>query len=171
MIDKTFKNNKLEFFYNKEQYKIKRTKHLYDKRASGHQRDAFIDDTRFIKIFKEAITYGLTSFRGKGAVLVNVPIFNGKYFSVLCELDYENTITVITVLYTRWFWKSFTKVQNRINMVYKHNAEVYRVPKMSEKEKMVKRLDSICHEVKQTDEDLTFNNAMSNIIDIRKVNN
>ena len=162
------KTTKLEFFYNKEKYKIKRTNHLYEKRgASEYQRDAFIDDTRFVKIFKEAIISGLKSFREKGPVVVNVPTYNSKYYSILCVLDSRNTITVITVLHTNKFWKTFSKIHNKINMVYKYQSEVYKVPRMNEKEKGFKELDSICYKVKQSNEDLTFKSVMDNFLDLK----
>ncbi len=145
------KPTKLEFFYNKEKYKIKRTNHLYEKRGtSEYQRDAFIDDTRFVKIFKEAIIFGLNSFRDKGAVVVNVPTYNSKYYSILCTLNSQNLITVITVFHTNKFWKTF-----------------YKVPRMNEKEKGFKELDSICYKVKQSNEYLTFKSIMDNFLDIK----
>lgn len=162
------KGTKLEFFYNNITYKIKRTNHLYEKRGtSEYQRDAFIDDTRFVKIFKEAIIFGLNSFRDKGAVVVNVPTYNSKYYSILCTLNSQNLITVITVFHTNKFWKTFYKVPNKINMIYKHKSEVYKVPRMNEKEKGFKELDSICYKVKQSNEDLTFRNVMDNFLDIK----
>lgn len=161
------KKTKLTFIFNKEEFKIIRTNHLYEKRGSSeYQRDAFLDDTRFVKIFKNAIISGLKSFRNS-IVVVSVPSYNGKYYSILCELNSLNTITIITVLVTKYFWKAFSKVHNRINMVYAWKSELYKVPKMNEKERGFKDLDTICYKVKQSNEDLTFRNIMDNFVDFK----
>lgn len=160
--------NKLKFTFDNKEYNIHRTNHLYEKRGtSEYQRDAFIDDIRFVKIFKLAMINGLQSFRSKGVVVVNVPTFNSKYYSILCTLNELNRVTIITVLHTKYFWKTFSKVHNKINLVYAYKSEVYKVPRMSEKEKGFKDLDSICYKIKQTNADLTFRSVMDNFIDLK----
>lgn len=160
---------KLKFAFNGIEYTIKRTNHLYEKRnASSYQRDAFLDDTRFVKIFKIAMINGLSSFRCKGETVVTLPTYNGSYYSLLCILDENNKITVITVFHMKkYFWKAFIKVKNRINIVYDKNDNLYKIPKMNENEKQFKQLDSICYEISKTNEDLTFRNVMDNFMDIK----
>ena len=159
----------IKFQWNKENFTIKRTRHLYETRdGSSYQRDAFLDDTRFIKIFKLALQNGLKSFRNKEHTVVTVPSYNGKYYSILCTLNDKNRITVITVLQFKKFWQTFSRVHNRINLVYSMNPEnLYRVPKMNEKEKGFKALDSMCYEVSKTNADLTFRNIMDNFVDTK----
>lgn len=158
-----------KFIFNSQEYKIKRTNHLYEKRkTSEYQRDAFLDDTRFVKIFKLALQNGLSSFRNKGEVVVTVPNYNNKFYNILCSLDENNKITVITVWFeNKYFWKPFITCQQRINLVYAWNSELYKVPKMNQKEKQFKDLDSLCYNIRKTGEDLTFRNVMDNFIDKR----
>ena len=161
------KEPKLKFEFNGNLYEIKRTNHLYEKRnKSEHQRDAFLDDTRFVKIFKLAMINGLSSYRNKGHVVVTVPTYNNKYYSLLCVLNEYNRITIVSVYHmNKFFWKTFIKCNNRINILYSRNSEVYKVPRMNENEKQFKQLDSLCYEIRKTNEDLTFRNVMDNFID------
>jgi hypothetical protein len=41
---------------------------------------------------------------------VTVPNFEGKYFSILLELNTKNVVTLISVFHKKFkFWKSFNK--------------------------------------------------------------
>lgn len=159
----------IKFQWNKEDFTIKRTHHLYEKRdGSSYQRDAFLDDTRFVKIIKLALQNGLKSFREKGEVVITLPAYNGKYYSILCTLNDKNKITIITVIQPKRFWKAFQKCHNRINIVYSRNPEnLYKIPKMNEKEKGFKDLDSMFYTASKSGEDITFRNVMDNFLDYK----
>lgn len=65
--------NRTNFEYIGEKWIIARTNHLYDVRDSAkgdYSRDEFLDNQRYIDIFKCAIRNGLTSFRCKGFNIV-----------------------------------------------------------------------------------------------------
>lgn len=160
----------IKFQFDKQEWKIARTDHLYDKRGnSDYQRDAFLDDTRYIKIMKRALINGLTSFRNKGKVVVTVPSYAGKHYSILCSLGNKNKIVIISVYYAyKDFWKTFIKERNRINMVWERNPEnLYIVPKMNEKERGFKDLDTLFYNVSKSGEDTTFKNVMDQFIDYK----
>jgi len=136
---------KFEFHYQKQKWTIERSRHLYDNRGpSDFSRDEFLDRNRYVEIFKSALRNGITSFREKGAVVINVPDENSRHWSVLCKLDSNNKFFIITVYRVttgRW-WKSFIKVQNRINIMYD-----YVVTRMTKDERRAKEMDKVFHEV------------------------
>jgi len=108
----------IQFFFDKKEYFIKKTKHLYENRGeSSVERQRFISD----RILKDVLIYsfsrGLTSFRDKGTITITY--FNTKRLqtTLLVELNSENIITFIT-LYgegkVKKFRDHFVKVKNRI---------------------------------------------------------
>lgn len=157
-----------KFLHNKQIFLIRRSLHLYEKRKTAEQqRDEKLDETRYIEIFKRAISNGLTSFREKGVVTVVVPNSYGKYFCILCYLDNRNIIKIITVLEDyKKFWLAFRKCQNRINLIYSRDPkQLYVVPKMDYNEKNKKEFDKVCYESYMTGGDLTFKQAMDYLVE------
>jgi hypothetical protein len=157
-------NKQFDFEHYGEAWRIKRTRHLYEKRkeTQKYSRDEFLDKKRYIEIFKEAIRNGLTSFRNKGVVVVTIPDYAGKWNSLLCTIDNKkNLITVITVFVERYeWWKTFVKTRNRINIL-----NGYIIPKMTEKEKNHKKFDRATEELVTT-KDMDYNyfkNAMNDV--------
>lgn len=156
----------IDFIFHKETYKIKKTKHLLENRKSSeYVRGEFIDNKRFIEIFKRALINGLTSFRNKGPVVVTLPDYNGRFVSVLCELNPRNKITVISVFVERkYFWKTFIKVKNRINILFD-----YVIPKMNTKERNNKDFEKVVHNIELNNEDADFRYIMNSINDFIKI--
>lgn len=158
--------NRFIFRHHNQNFTIIRTKHLYEKRYdSDYTRDEFLDENRYISIFKKALNEGLTSFRNKGRIVINVPNSKNKIFSILCELNENNEITVITVLrrYDFKFWCSFSNCHNRINIVRN-----FIVQDLSTKERANKKLDSIQYEFEKTSESYSLNSIMKSFVD-RKI--
>lgn len=142
MKDKT--NRVFTFNHHKESWTIKRTRHVYEiRKGSRYARDEFLNQSRYIDIFKHALNHGLTSFREKGNIVVNVVDYQGVFYSILCSLDIKNNITIISVFRTKseW-WKSFMKERNRINIM-----RGYIVPQMSMKERENKQHDKILNDI------------------------
>lgn len=128
---------KFKFKHHNETWNLRRTRHLYEKReGSRYTRDEFLNQKRYIDIFKQALNNGLTSFRSKGDIVVNVVDYQNVFHSILCKLNEKNEIVIISVFRTKnnW-WKSFIKVKNRINILFN-----YIVPQMTyEEEKVYKK--------------------------------
>ena len=152
--------------FDKKEWTIKKTRHLYEKRVSTHRfnRGEFLDDTRYKEIFRLALINGLSSFRNKGLVVVTVPNFNNSYYCILCELDECNLITVISVWVEKnsW-WKPFIKVRNRINIL-----RGYFVKRMNKSEIMNKEFDKVSNEIELTGEDSDFKYAMNSMSDFER---
>lgn len=140
-------------------YTIEKTFHIYEHRTENKfSRAEFLDDQRYIDIMRHALINGLNSFRNKRAV-VTVKNFGGTYFSILCFLDDKNTITIISVFHKKFkFWKSFNRVQNRIN-IFKD----YIVPKMTSKEHYKKQFEKVLVQRDLEHEDEYFKQSMKNI--------
>lgn len=153
----------LELQFNGSKYNIKKTFHIYEHRTENKfSRGEFLDDQRYVDIIRYALINGLTSFRNKRAV-VTVKNFEGTYFSILCFLDYKNTITIISVFHKKFkFWKSFNRVQNRIN-IFKD----YVVPKMTSKEHYKKQFEKVLVQRDLEQEDEYFKNTVKQ--NIRKI--
>ena len=157
-------NRKFKFKYINENWIINKTRHVYESRAyNEYSRDEFIDESRYIEIFKNAIRKGLSSFRNKGQILINVPNYNGTFSSILCELNSKNIITIITVYRCpskfKW-WTTFIKVRNRINIIHE-----YVIPKFNKEERLSKKYDKLQNEIDmEINADMNyFLNAMKDI--------
>lgn len=149
-------NKELTLIFDSQEWKIRKTFHLYEHRTDNKfSRGEFIDDQRYVDIMKYALINGLTSFRGKRTA-VTVRNFEGTYFSILCHLDYNNVITLISVFHKKYkFWKSFNRCQNRINIF-----RGYVVPKMTSKEHYKKQFEKVLVQRDLEDEDEYFKNAV-----------
>jgi hypothetical protein len=84
----------IQFFFDKKEYTLRKTKHLYENRdKSSVERQRFISD----RILKDVLIYsfsrGLTSFRDKGTITITY--FNTKRLQTTLhvELNSENIIT------------------------------------------------------------------------------
>lgn len=156
----------IDFRFHNDRFKIKKTKHLMENRKSSmYVRGEFIDNKRFIEIFKRALINGLTSFRNKGPVVVTLPDYNGRYISLLCELNDKNIITVISIFAEKkYFWKTFIKVKNRINILFD-----YVIPKMSTSERNNKEFEKVVHHIELNNEDADFRYIMNSINDFIKI--
>ena len=152
-------NKELELTFNKSKYIIKKTYHLIEHRTQNKfSRAEFLDDKRYKDIIKYALINGLNSFRNKRAV-VTVPNFEGKYFSILLELDSKNVVTLISVFHKQFkFWKSFNKCQNRINIF-----NSYVVPKMTSEEHYKKQFEKIAIDRDLKDEDEYFRQSIKGL--------
>jgi hypothetical protein len=153
----------LELTFNNSKYIIKKTYHLTEHRTENKfSRAEFLDDKRYKEIIRYALINGLNSFRDKRTV-VTVPNFEGKYFSILLELNTKNVVTLISVFHKKFkFWKSFNKCQNRINIF-----NSYVVPKMSSEEHYKKQFEKISIDRDLYEEDEYFKNAFKQ--NIRKI--
>lgn len=155
-------NKELEVKFNNAVFTIRKTYHIFEHRTENKfSRAEFLDDQRYREIIKHALIGGLTSFRNQRAV-VTVPNFEGKYFSILLELNSQNTVTLISVFHKQFkFWKSFNKCQNRINIF-----NGYVVPKMTSQEHYKKQFEKIAISRDLKDEDDYFKQSMRGLIKI-----
>lgn len=153
-------NKQLELTFNNSKYIIKKTYHLTEHRTENKfSRAEFLDDPRYKEIIRYALINGLNSFRNQRAV-VTVPNFEGKFFSILLELNSQNIVTLISVFHKKFkFWKSFNKCQNRINIF-----NSYVVPKMSSEEHYKKQFEKIIIDRDLKDEDEYFKQAVKGLI-------
>ena len=153
-------NKQLELTFNNSKYIIKKTYHLTEHRTENKfSRAEFLDDPRYKEIIRYALINGLNSFRNQRAV-VTVPNFEGKFFSILLELNSKNIVTLISVFHKKFkFWKSFNKCQNRINIF-----NSYIVPKMSSEEHYKKQFEKIIIDRDLKDEDEYFKQAVKGLI-------
>ena len=153
-------NKQLELTFNNSKYIIKKTYHLTEHRTENKfSRAEFLDDPRYKEIIRYALINGLNSFRNQRAV-VTVPNFEGKFFSILLELNSKNIVTLISVFHKKFkFWKSFNKCQNRINIF-----NSYVVPKMSSEEHYKKQFEKIIIDRDLKDEDEYFKQAVKGLI-------
>lgn len=149
-------NKELQIKFNNDMYTIKKTFHIFEHRTENKfSRAEFLDDQRYTEIIRHALINGLTSFRGKRCV-ITVPNFEGTYFSILCFLDNKNTITLISVFHKKYkFWKSFNRVQNRINIF-----RGYIVPRMTSTEHNKKKFEKILVDRDLEQEDDYFKQSM-----------
>jgi hypothetical protein len=150
------------FDYQGQTWKIKRSRHLYEERLNGYTRDEYINKTRYIEIFKEALRHGLTSFRRNNQVVVTIPDYTGRWYSILCNIHEDsNTIDIITVYKARYdWWKTFRTVRHRINIMYG-----YVVPKFTKKEIQQKEFDKIVNDIEINRDDVDFKYAMDSLND------
>lgn len=153
-------NKELEVKFNNSKYIIRKTYHLTEHRTENKfSRAEFLDDTRYKEIIRYALINGLNSFRDKRTV-VTVPNFEGKFFSILLELNSQNIVTLISVFHKKFkFWKSFNKCQNRINIF-----NSYVVPKMSSEEHYKKQFEKIIIDRDLKAEDEYFKQAVKGLI-------
>ena len=153
-------NKQLELTFNNSKYIIRKTYHLTEHRTENKfSRAEFLDDPRYKEIVRYALINGLNSFRNKRTV-VTVPNFEGKFFSILLELNSQNIVTLISVFHKKYrFWKSFNKCQNRINIF-----NSYVVPKMSSEEHYKKQFEKIIIDRDLKDEDEYFKQAVKGLI-------
>ena len=153
-------NKQLELTFNNSKYIIRKTYHLTEHRTENKfSRAEFLDDPRYKEIIRYALINGLNSFRNQRAV-VTVPNFEGKFFSILLELNSQNIVTLISVFHKKFkFWKSFNKCQNRINIF-----NSYVVPKMSSEEHYKKQFEKIIIDRDLKDEDEYFKQAVKGLI-------
>lgn len=153
-------NKELELTFNNSKYIIRKTYHLTEHRTENKfSRAEFLDDPRYKEIIRYALINGLNSFRNQRAV-VTVPNFEGKFFSILLELNSQNIVTLISVFHKKFkFWKSFNKCQNRINIF-----NSYVVPKMSSEEHYKKQFEKIIIDRDLKDEDEYFKQAVKGLI-------
>ena len=102
-------------------------------------RDMFIDLRRYKEIISMAIKHGLSSFRGKGPVVISFSDTWRSNFALLVDLD-DNRLTIITIYDSKKVDKTkfFIKVHNRINL-----WNYYQMEKMTKNEYIQKRLESI----------------------------
>lgn len=156
-------NKELQLKFNNDVYTIRKTFHIFEHRTEHKfSRAEFLDDQRYTEIIRYALINGLTSFRNKRTV-VTVKNFEGTYFSILCFLDDKNTITLISVFHKKFkFWKSFNRVQNRINIF-----NDYIVPKMTSTEHYKKQFEKVLVQRDLIQEDEYFKNAFKQ--NIRKI--
>lgn len=156
-------NKELEVKFNNEVFTIRKTYHIFEHRTENKfSRAEFLDDQRYTDIVRYALIGGLKSFRNKRAV-ITVKNFEDKFFSILCTLDSRNNITLISVFHRKYkFWKSFNRVQNRIN-IFKD----YVVPKMSSTEHNKKKFEKVLVDRDLYKEDEYFKNAFKE--NIRKI--
>ena len=156
-------NKELELTFNNSKYTIVKTYHLTEHRTENKfSRAEFLDDTRYKEIIRYALINGLNSFRNQ-RVVVTVPNFEGKYFSILLELNSKNIVTLISAFHKKYrFWKSFNKCQNRINIF-----NSYVVPKMSSEEHYKKQFEKIIISRDLIEEDMYFKNMLKR--NIRKI--
>ena len=157
--------NRIKFNYIGSEWLIAKTNHLYDKRSTSqgdYARDEFLDNERYIAIMKCALRNGLTSFRNKGNVVITLPSVNNIFFSVLCKLDNNNKIVIISVYRKKiLWWKCYIKEKNRI-MVFND----YVIPKMSINDVQNKQMNKIQHQIIMTKEDKVFKGVMNSIKDL-----
>ena len=153
-------NKQLELTFNNSKYIIRKTYHLTEHRTENKfSRAEFLDDPRYKEIIRYALINGLNSFRNQRAV-VTVPNFEGKFFSILLELNSQNIVTLISVFHKKFkFWKSFNKCQNRINIF-----NSYVVPKMSSEEHYKKQFEKIIISRDLKAEDEYFKQAVKGLI-------
>ena len=153
-------NKQLELTFNNSKYIIRKTYHLTEHRTENKfSRAEFLDDPRYKEIVRYALINGLNSFRNKRTV-VTVPNFEGKFFSILLELNSQNIVTLISVFHKKYrFWKSFNKCQNRINIF-----NSYVVPKMSSEEHYKKQFEKIIIDRDLKAEDEYFKQAVKGLI-------
>ena len=153
-------NKQLELTFNNSKYIIRKTYHLTEHRTENKfSRAEFLDDPRYKEIIRYALINGLNSFRNQRAV-VTVPNFEGKFFSILLELNSQNIVTLISVFHKKYrFWKSFNKCQNRINIF-----NSYVVPKMSSEEHYKKQFEKILISRELQEEDEYFKQAVKGLI-------
>ena len=153
-------NKQLELTFNNSKYIIRKTYHLTEHRTENKfSRAEFLDDPRYKEIVRYALINGLNSFRNKRTV-VTVPNFEGKFFSILLELNSQNIVTLISVFHKKFkFWKSFNKCQNRINIF-----NSYVVPKMSSEEHYKKQFEKILISRELQEEDEYFKQAVKGLI-------
>ncbi len=153
-------NKELEVKFNNSKYIIRKTYHLTEHRTENKfSRAEFLDDIRYKEIIRYALINGLNSFRDKRTV-VTVPNFEGKFFSILLELNSQNIVTLISVFHKKFkFWKSFNKCQNRINIF-----NSYVVPKMSSEEHYKKQFEKIIIDRDLKAEDEYFKQAVKGLI-------
>ena len=153
-------NKELELIFNNSKYIIRKTYHLTEHRTENKfSRAEFLDDIRYKEIIRHALINGLNSFRNQRTV-VTVPNFEGKYFSILLELNSQNVVTLISVFHKKFkFWKSFNKCQNRINIF-----NSYVVPKMTSEEHYKKQFEKIVISRDLQEEDEYFKQAVRGLI-------
>ena len=153
-------NKELELTFNNSKYRIVKTYHLTEHRTENKfSRAEFLDDIRYREIIRYALINGLNSFRNQRAV-VTVPNYEGKFFSILLELNSQNVVTLISVFHKKFkFWKSFNKCQNRINIF-----NSYVVPKMSSEEHYKKQFEKISISRDLKEEDEYFKQAIKGLI-------
>lgn len=155
-------NKQLKLYFHGSEYRIIKSNHLYDERTQSKQRDQFIDDSRYKQIISLALQNGLNSFRARGEVVVTIANStkrNHSCTSILIALDKYNNIYVITAIQTygnkKWY-RGFTKVHNRINIM----QSVYILERLSDKEINLKQKDRIFNKQSedQYQEDKLFTN-------------
>ena len=153
-------NKQLELTFNNSKYIIRKTYHLTEHRTENKfSRAEFLDDPRYKEIVRYALINGLNSFRNKRTV-VTVPNFEGKFFSILLELNSQNIVTLISIFHKKYrFWKSVNKCQNRINIF-----NSYVVPKMSSEEHYKKQFEKILISRELQEEDEYFKQAVKGLI-------
>lgn len=152
-------NKELQLKFNNDIYTIRKTFHIFEHRTENKfSRAEFLDDQRYTEIIRHALINGLNSFRNK-RVVVTVKNFEDTYFSILCFLDDKNTIALISVFHKKFkFWKSFNRVQNRINIF-----SGYIVPKMTSTEHNKKKFEKVLVQRDLIQEDEYFRQSMKNI--------
>ena len=155
-------SKQIRILFTNSTYNIIKANHLYDERTPNKQRDQFIDNTRYKHIILLALQNGLNSFRSKGEVVVTIANSSKKNHSctsILIALDKYNNVYVITAIQTygnkKWY-RGFTKVHNRINIM----QSVYILERLSDKEINLKQKDRIFNKQSedQYKEDKLFTN-------------
>jgi len=156
-------NIKINVF--KVTYTISLANHLLEHRktlkgTSKNFRGLQVNNKRYEQIFKQAIKNGLTSFRNKGVVVITFLDTKNRPYGVLCDLNENNKIFVITVFRgpaCMNYSKCFIKVHNRIHL------NNYIMEALTESEKVVNKIKKINHIVnydKKSEEDFDFLKSM-----------
>lgn len=157
--------NRTYFDYIGEKWIIARTNHLYDVRDSAtgdYSRDEFLDNQRYIDIFKCAIRNGLTSFRCKGPIVVTIPADDNVFYAILCRLEKNNKIVIISVFRKKQlWWKCYIKERSRITVL-----NDYKIPRMNKQDIQNKQITKIQHQITMSKEDKQFKNVMNHIKDL-----
>ena len=99
---------------------VYKSMHTTDRRSKHVvSRDEFITTAAYKEILYEAYLNGLTSFRNKGKVVIEISTFNNRRCSILVIIN-DDSIVIITVFITPHCYGRihFVTVHNRVYLTY-----------------------------------------------------
>lgn len=140
---------------------LKTTHTNLSREGNGFVRDQFLNNSRYMMIFAEAIRQGIMSFGQyrKETIVVTFKDSWGLHYSIVCSVDSSN-VTVKTVYTSKknpW-WKHFPKISNRINLQH-----WFELPAMTKQEyfESIKRAKEIDNEVQAKNQSYEFIRKMN----------
>lgn len=155
--------------YNDRIIKFNKRSHTnVSREGNGFSRDQFMNDSRYMIVFKEAMHNGLMSFGIYKKEMIKISFVDswGTHMTILAERR-EDEVLVHTMYTSKKnpFWKHFPKIHNSINLVNGFVLPAMTKAEYFESKRKSKMLD---HDIKARNEAPVFLQAMKHS-GIRKV--